>query len=105
MYRRVTQAHCAGIAGIFGHGDCLFVDKWNAYKCDDSVHYAMLSIESMDHDTETRRISPVAIYSGGYVDLLNGPKDHGWCSGYTCRKRLSTFPAIVPLGQFFTFWN
>lgn len=75
------------------------MSEWNAYQCDDSVRYGMLSIESMDHDTETRRLSPVAVFSGGYIDLLNGPQDHGWCSGYTCRKRLSTFPAIVPLGE------
>jgi len=31
----------------------------------------------------------------GYIDLINGPQDHGWCSGYTCRKRVSTFMALV----------
>ena len=33
------------------------------------------------------------------VDLLNGPQDHGWCSGYTCRKRLSTVSAVVRLSR------
>ena len=59
----------------------------------------MLIIESMDDDTETRRLSPVAILGDGYVDLINGPQDHGWCSGYTCRKRLSTFMALVATGK------
>jgi len=40
----------------------------------------------MDSDTETRRLSPVAIISdNGYLDLINGPQDHGWCGGYTCK--------------------
>ena len=89
--------------GIFNFENCTWMSTWNAYLCNDSVRYSILSIESMDHDTETRRLSPVAVYSGGYIDLLNGPQDQGWCSGYTCRKRLSLFPAIVPLGE--CFWR
>ena len=92
--------YCVCFTGIFGHKDCEFIDSWNAFKCNDSVNYAMLIIESMDPDTETRRLSPIAVHSGPYIDLLNGPMDHGWCFGYTCRQRLSTFPAIVPLGEF-----
>ena len=42
----------------------------------------MLVIESMDADTEVRRLSPLAIRGGDtghgkYIDLLNGPMDHG----------------------------
>ena len=59
----------------------------------------MLIIESMDDDTETRRLSPLALLGDGYVDLINGPQDHGWCSGYTCRLRLSTFMALVATGK------
>jgi hypothetical protein len=56
----------------------------------------MLIIESMDSDTETRRLSPVAVMSdNGYIDLINGPQDHGWCNGYTCQKRISTFMSII----------
>lgn len=32
----------------------------------------MMAIESLDSDTETRRLSPVAVVSDGYVDLING---------------------------------
>ena len=41
----------------------------------------MLVIESMDADSETRRLSPLALDGGGameygpYTDLLNGPMD------------------------------
>ena len=46
----------------------------------------MLVIESMDADTETRRLSPLALDGGDtghgpYTDLLNGPMDHGWSQG------------------------
>ena len=76
------------------------MSEWGAFDCEDHYDWRMLVIESMDGDTETRRLSPVAIYSPeGYVDLINGPQDHGWCAGYTCRKRLSTFQAIVALGM------
>lgn len=90
----------------------------------------MVIIESLDADTETRRLSPVAILGkslwkiinikilliylrntwllnlhylivvpfskgDGYVNLLNGPMDHGWCLGYTCQERISAFYGIV----------
>jgi len=34
----------------------------------------MLVIESMDADTETRRLSPVALLGNGYIDLINGTR-------------------------------
>ena len=95
-----TYRYTLWSTGIYGHKDCDFIDSWNAFKCDDTIRYAMLIFESMDEDTETRRLSPIAVRTDTYIDLLNGPRDHGWCSGYTCRKRLSLFPAIVPLGEF-----
>jgi hypothetical protein len=56
----------------------------------------MLVIESMDNDTESRRIAPVAVLSdNGYLDLINGPQDHGWCFGYTCQKKISTFLSLI----------
>lgn len=78
---------------------CQYKNAWQAYECHE-LNYKTLVIESMDADTETRRLSPVAILGDGYLDLINGPQDHGWCSGYTCRKRLSTFQAIVATGLF-----
>jgi hypothetical protein len=65
----------------------------------DDINYEMLIIESMDSDTESRRVSPVAILSDGYMDLINGPQDHSWFSGYTNRKRISTFMALVATGK------
>lgn len=68
-------------------GQCEWKDAWTAYECHDLDHMAMV-IESFDADTETRRISPVALYTDSYVDLVNGPQDHGWCHGYTCQERI-----------------
>ncbi len=62
--------------------DCSLVSDWRAHFCTD-LQYRVLMIESMDFDTEHRRLSPVAIFSddGKYLDLINGPMQHGWCFG------------------------
>lgn len=86
------------LAGIIRDNTCEYKSAYNGYVCS-GLQYEMLHIESMDSDTETRRVSPVAVYGDGYIDLINGPQDHGWCSGYTCQKRLSLFPAIVALNK------
>ena len=78
---------------------CQYEASWQAYRCF-GLRHKMLIIESMDHDTEVRRLSPVAILSDNkYLDLINGPQDHGWCTGYTCMKRVSTFIALVAADQ------
>ena len=54
---------------------CEYVADWEAWHCN-NMTMKILVIESMDSDTETRRLSPVAIFSDDYkyVDLMNGPK-------------------------------
>ena len=59
----------------------------------------MLVLESLDADTEIRRLSPIGLASGGFIDLLNGPQDQGWCDGYTCQERISTFYGVVAAGR------
>ncbi|XP_021347967.1 fibrocystin-L-like [Mizuhopecten yessoensis] len=95
---RIPVNDIAPNKGIIRNNNCQYRSAWHAYECHD-LTYKMLIIESMDSDTETRRVSPVAILGDGYLDLINGPADHGWCSGYTCRKRVSTFMAIVATGK------
>lgn len=56
-------------------------------------------IESRDSDTETRRVAPVLLGNSGVVDVMTGCADHGWCFGYTCQKRLSTFWTSVGSGR------
>ena len=81
---------------IRNESSCVLRTDWQAWECH-GIDHRMLIIESMDNDTEHRRISPVAIISdtNQYVDLINGPQDHGWCFGYTCQTRVSTFMSIV----------
>ena len=79
----------------FGNGShCQYNPNWRLYECSDLSHL-MLVLESLDRDTETRRLSPIGIGSNGFIDLLNGPQDNGWCGGYTCQERISTFYGIV----------
>ena len=64
------------------HGGCELRASWQAYRCKGLQHH-MLVIESLDGDTETRRLSPMALHGGNtgsgaeYTDLINGPMDHG----------------------------
>ncbi|WAR05669.1 PKHL1-like protein [Mya arenaria] len=82
--------------GIVRNDGCELKEYSNfAYwHCEDDA-WELLVMESLDADTEMRRLSPVAVIQDGYIDLINGPQDHGWCSGYTCQKRVSAFHGIV----------
>ncbi|XP_058524528.1 fibrocystin-L isoform X1 [Ochotona princeps] len=95
---RIPVTEKAPYKGIIRDSTCRFIPEWQSYQCF-GMEYAMMVIESLDSDTETRRLSPVAIVSNGYVDLINGPQDHGWCAGYTCQRRLSLFHSIVALNK------
>lgn len=95
---RIPVTEKAPHKGILRDATCKYIPEWQSYQCL-GMEYAMMVIESLDSDTETRRLSPVAIMSNGYVDLINGPQDHGWCAGYTCQRRLSLFHGIVALNK------
>ncbi|CAF4061170.1 unnamed protein product [Rotaria sp. Silwood2] len=91
--------------GISRSNSCILHSSWGMYQCNYVSDHRMLIIESMDSDTETRRISPVAIMSNnGYIDLINGPSNHLVCNGYACRRRISTFMAIVKSGQVYQIY-
>lgn len=89
---------CIICTGIYrGHSDaCVWHPSWTAYECH-GIDYNIMIIESLDPDSEVRRISPVGLYTDTYVDLINGPQDMGWCKGYTCQERLSTFYSVVAM--------
>ncbi|MEE6507574.1 hypothetical protein FKM82_026763 [Ascaphus truei] len=91
---RIPVSEVAPNKGIIRDSTCSYISQWESYKCT-GLNYEMLVIESLDPDSETRRLSPVAVLGDGYIDLINGPQDHGWCSGYTCQRRVSLFNAIV----------
>ena len=77
--------------------------RWNAWQCTAAdLVPARLLIESMDADHMSRAITPVALASGGYVDLLNGGWDHQRakdCGGYACLQRLMTFHTTVAVNR------
>ena len=80
---------------VFGSdANCSFNPHWNMYLCSQLDHL-MLVMESLDEDTETRRLSPIGLGTNGFINLINGPMDNGWCGGYTCQERISTFFTIV----------
>ncbi|ELK37593.1 Fibrocystin-L [Myotis davidii] len=95
---RIPVTEKAPYKGIIRDSTCRYIPEWQSYRCF-GLEYAMMVIESLDSDTETRRLSPVAIVTSGYVDLINGPQDHGWCAGYSCQRRLSLFHSIVALNK------
>ncbi|XP_077349351.1 fibrocystin-L [Lithobates pipiens] len=97
---RIPVSQVAPNKGIIRDSTCVYISSWDAYKCF-GLNYEMLVIESLDADTETRRLSPVAVLGDGYLDLINGPQDHGWCGGYTCQKRVSLFHSIVATNKSF----
>ena len=65
---------------------CTLVTAWNAWRCTAaSLTPARLLIESLDEDHLSRSLTPVALASGGYVDLMNAGWDHQKpkeCGGY-----------------------
>ncbi|XP_030644362.1 PKHD1 like 1, tandem duplicate 1 [Chanos chanos] len=100
---RIPVNQIAPYKGVIRNSDCTYMSSWQGYKCL-GLNYRMLVIESLDSDTETRRLSPVAILGDHYVDLINGPQDHGWCAGYTCQKRVSLFHSIVATNKSFDIY-
>ncbi|KAA0710209.1 Fibrocystin-L Polycystic kidney and hepatic disease 1-like protein 1 [Triplophysa tibetana] len=96
---RIPVSQIAPNKGVI-RDSCTYMSTWQSYKCF-GLNYKMLVIESLDADTETRRLSPVAILGDTYVDLLNGPQDHSWCTGNACRRRVSLFHAIVATNKSF----
>ena len=98
----LTRTDVVSSYGIFREG-CSLMVPWNAWKCQGAVGrthtHRMLVIESRDGDTEVRSLIPIGVSTGTTTDLMNGGMDHGWCFGYTCLKRLSTFYAVVAMGR------
>jgi len=85
---------------------CTWNAGWNAYSCpggNGTLQHRMLIMESLDHDTEERSLVPVAVThtASQTTDLMNGGQDHGWCMGYTCLKRLSTFYGIFAMQSYY----
>lgn len=92
------------LSGGFGHSrtGCTYIPSWQGWNCPEKK-FGRLAVESLDADNEMRRISPVAFASDdGYVNLMNGFMDHGWCFSYTCLQRMMMFYSPVRIGSTYT---
>ena len=77
-----SQGHLRNISDVYKYRGlvrdeslCTYKDSWQAYECH-GLDHRMMMIESMDSDTEMRRLSPVAVFGDDnkYIDLINGPQ-------------------------------
>ena len=88
--------------GVFGTNNCAHDADNHYYKCNNvanNVEYAQVLYESMDIDTETRRVAPIAYMTEGTVDIVNGVLDTSCCGGYACQLRQTTHPMIMACGK------
>ena len=88
--------------GIVRDDTCVWknhVPGWWCPSNNGATLYYDLMFESLDLDHERRRLTPLAVRSDGYIDIINGPGDHSCCIGYACFVRLSQFHATVACGK------
>ncbi|CBY36829.1 unnamed protein product, partial [Oikopleura dioica] len=89
--------------GISRPDSCEYQTTYNAYICSGS-NRGFLNFESMDFDTEVRRIAPIGIRSSsGFLDLGNGPSDTSCCAGYSCSLRITNNYFVVNCGETYDF--
>ena len=92
-----TWAPNKGVAGTHS-ASCTHNTDNHYHKCD-SLDYGQVMYESMDIDTETRRVAPIAYMADGTVDIVNGVLDTSCCAGYACQLRQTTHPLIMQCGK------
>lgn len=73
--------------GVVRTAGCVHDTTNHFYQCDNSISYMQMLYESMDIDTETRRVAPIAVMADGTVDIVNGVSDTSCCAGYACQLR------------------
>jgi hypothetical protein len=86
--------------GVFRDSDCITDNVNHFHKCGDNQKYMQIMYESMDVDTETRRVAPIAYINNpgeadSHVDIVNGVLDTSCCAGYSCQLRQTTHPMIM----------
>lgn len=95
---RIEVADYAPNKGTVRDENCVKDEVHNYYICQDSSYMQMM-ISSMDHDSEERRIGPLAVISEtGYVDLYNGPLKADW------GKRSSVYQSQIKGNLHYDVW-
>jgi len=89
--------------GVF-RSDCTLKQANNYWQCGAGDKYMQVVFESMDVDTETRRLGPITYVNNpgspdAHVDIVNGVLDVSCCAGYSCQLRISTHPMIMSCGK------
>ena len=59
--------------GRGGKDQCFWDKNGFNYRCK-GLGIRSLMMESLDKDTESRRLSPIGIGTEGFIDLINGPQ-------------------------------
>ena len=95
--------------GIVRNDNCVWKNTAPGWWCPrgtgpTELKYFDLVFESMDADHERRRLTPLAVRSEGYVDIINGPGDHTCCIGYACQIRLMTMHTTVACNKKYDFF-
>lgn len=102
-HREVAYRGYGTYRGETDDKQCTLNTRWNAWSCSAAVlKPARFIVESMDEDHTSRNLAPVALATGGYVDLMNAGMDHqnpNECGGYGCLKRLMTFHGTVAVNR------
>ena len=95
--------------GIVRNSDCVWKHNVPGWWCpkgsgENELRYFDIVFESMDADFQRRRLTPLAIRSEGYIDIVNGPGDHSCCIGYACQIRLMTLHTTVACGKQYDYF-
>ena len=67
-------------------------------------NYDMFQVQSLDSDNITRVLSPVALRSRKpdfrfQINLVNGPRNTGICTGYACNERPACYFMLIATGK------
>ncbi|XP_045208899.2 fibrocystin-L-like [Mercenaria mercenaria] len=95
---RIPFEQIAPKTGVVRNDNCIYRETWQAYQCFSDLNYIFMKIKNMDRDARYRQISPIAILSDGYLDMIDVPQDHIRCKVYTCKQRKSSFITMVATG-------
>ena len=97
IYRDNQCTYTEGVDGQRGHLGTWFCPTSTA-------QYYDVTYESMDLDFLTRKLTPLAIRSGGYLAIVNGPADHSQCLGYGCSLREMILHSTMACNKEYDFY-
>ena len=95
-----TAGRVADLRGLY-HPGCFFDNLvQNGFTCyPRAPTYRMLVTESLDADHMSRAVSPLGVWSRGYVYLLSGNADHSLCLDRSCSRRQMSFWGLAALNE------